>query len=298
MSLISRNRASNQNIQPHVKNCKNKHYYPSTAKSQWPGGAKASVSFTMDNLGEPLEIWLGLWPKEGPFGTHPSIKENLPQVLEILDEYGVKGTYFAEAWSLGIYSDVVRDMISRGHEIGWHAYQHEIWDALSPEEEVENFQKSVDAAAEFGIKYKGFRPPGGTFTDTTIKLMRQHGFKYISPLKDKILTREGITIFPFKWRDVDAFYYAHEFGGLRESYGEQESVIDPAVLKEYILNRIEETKKNNGQLTILFHPFLQTSKQKFEVLRDVVKHISEDPEIWCAPCNEVVDYINENPGLV
>ncbi|KAH7007654.1 carbohydrate esterase family 4 protein [Ilyonectria destructans] len=265
------------------------------ANYSWPGGAKAAVSFTMDNLGEPLEIQLGLWPADGPFGTHPSIKQCLPFVLEILDRYNVKATYFAEAWSLDTYSDNVKDMIHRGHEVAWHAYQHEIWDKLSPEDEEANFLKSVRAAQNFGIKYAGFRPPGGTFTETTSRLLKTYGFHYISPLQDKISTDEGITVLPFKWRDVDAYYYAPEFGALRQSYGEQEAVMEPQVLKNHLSKRISETIKAKGHLTILFHPFLQSSHERLLVMEEVVKQLANDPEIWCAPCNEVVQWIQNHP---
>lgn len=264
-------------------------------ESPWPGGKKAAVSFTMDNLGEPLEIQLGLWPADGPFGTHSSIKECLPHVLEILEQHSVKATYFAEAWSLGTYSEVVKDMMNRGHEIAWHAYQHEIWDKLSPKEEEVNFQKSIEVAREFGIKYAGFRPPGGTYTETTSQLLRCHGFRYISPLEQNIVTKDGVITLPFKWRDVDAFYYAPEFAFLRKSFGEAEDVMGPQVLEDYLMRRISETVESNGHLTMLFHPFLQTSKERLLVMRNIVERISNDVDIWCAPYNQVAEWIQNHP---
>jgi hypothetical protein len=90
-------------------------------RSPWPGGAKAAVTFTTDNLGEPLDIQLGLWPEKGPFGTHSSIQEWLLHVLDILDQHRARATYVVESRSVGIYWDVVKNMIRYGHEIGWHA---------------------------------------------------------------------------------------------------------------------------------------------------------------------------------
>ncbi|TDZ40825.1 Peptidoglycan deacetylase [Colletotrichum trifolii] len=265
------------------------------ATERWPNGAKAAVSFTMDNLGEPLEIQLGLWPAEGPFGTHPSIKDCLPHVLETLSKYNVKGTYFAEAWSLNIYANQVKQMIRQGHEIGWHAYQHEICDKLSPEGEAENFQKSVDAAAAFGIKYSGFRPPGGTTTEDTFKLLNKHGFRYVSPLADKTAKKSSIVVAPFQWRNVDAFYYAPEFTALRQSYGEEGPVIDPKVFRDHLRTKISEAVRAGEHLVILFHPFLQTSGEKLEVLREIVERLGTDPDIWCAPCGEVVGWMQSHP---
>jgi hypothetical protein len=42
---------------------------------------------------------------------------------------------------------------------------------------------------------------------------------------------------------------------------------------------------------------LQTSEEKFEVLEEVLKRISEDGEIWVAPCQEVARWMREHPEL-
>jgi peptidoglycan/xylan/chitin deacetylase (PgdA/CDA1 family) len=263
--------------------------------SPWPSNANAAISLTMDNLGEPLEIQLGRWPKEGPFGTHASVTKYLPQVLDILDKTNVKGTYFAEAWSLNVYSDAVKEIIRRGHEVGWHAYQHEAWAKLSPEEETENFARSLQAAGEIGIKYKGFRPPGGTITQTTRELLQRHDFQYVSHVVPGIAVKEGIVELPFQWQDIDAFYYEPELSFIRKKFDVQEGVLEPAIFKERLLTRIQETSKAKGHLAILFHPFLQTSEEKRAVMEDILARISNDPEIWCAPCDQVSEWIKGHP---
>lgn len=251
----------------------------------------------MDNLGEALEIHLGLWPPERPFGSHSSITECLPHVLRILQKHEVKGTYFMESWSLGIYYAQAKEMMGLGHEVAWHAYQHEIWDKLTPDEEQENFAQSVAAASELGVQYAGFRPPGGSASETTFKLLNRHHFKYISPLSDDVnfksgvCNKDGILVLPFKWRDVDAFYYAPEFTALRQGYGEEGPVMEPGIYKEHLLSKISETLKKGDHLNILFHPFLQTSAERLQVLEDIVERLSNDPEIWLAPCNEVAEWI-------
>jgi peptidoglycan/xylan/chitin deacetylase (PgdA/CDA1 family) len=265
------------------------------AKPVWPNQAKAAVTLTMDNLGEPLEIQLGLWPKDGLFGTHPSIKESLPKVLDILDQHHIKATYFIESWSLTIYPDAAQDIKRRGHEIGWHSYQHEFWDKLNPKQEEENFNKSLKAAHEAGITYAGFRPPSGKPSDTTYHLLRQHGFRYISPVGEDLTVKEGLVQLPFKWKEVDAFYYVPEFGGLRKSLGQTEAVVEPDAVRSHLLARIQETVKDNGHLVILFHPALLDSEEKRGVLKDIAERISNDPDIWCAPCEPVADWIKDHP---
>ncbi|SPN99155.1 uncharacterized protein DNG_02190 [Cephalotrichum gorgonifer] len=261
----------------------------------WPNGAKAAISFTMDNLGEAQDVNLFQW--DAPLGSHPSVKEHLPRMLDMLDEHGIKATYFVESWSLGVYADVVRDMARRGHEVAWHGYQHERWPTLSEDDEVLNFQRSFAAAEEFGVRYDGFRPPGGLVNDRTWDLLRRHGVKYISPL-GKLEIREGVVVLPFDWKAVDAFYYMEKFGPIREAHGEQTDMLSPSYFEEHLLSMIRETVEAEGYMSILFHPFLQESEEKLAVMERVLGRLASDTSIWCAPCRDVADWVARNEAVV
>ncbi|KAK3317599.1 hypothetical protein B0T19DRAFT_294613 [Cercophora scortea] len=261
--------------------------------SPWPGSAKAAISFTMDNLGEAQDVNKGTW--RDPIGTHYSITNQLPRMLDLLDKHGIKATYFAESWSLGVYPDVVSDMSThRGHEIAWHGYQHEAWSSLSPAAEAINFDQSFEKAASAGIQYSGFRPPGGKVNDGTYKMLREHGVRYISPLGDLGIGPEGIVVLPFEWRAVDAFYYMDKFSGIRESHGERAEVLSPTVFRDFLMAKIDEMIKTRGYMSILFHPFLQTSEEKFTIMEEVLARISGDPDIWCAPCDQVAQWVTDH----
>ncbi|EAQ83575.1 hypothetical protein CHGG_09979 [Chaetomium globosum CBS 148.51] len=96
---------------------------------------------------------------------------------------------------------------------------------------------------------------------------------------------------------VDAFCYMEKFGGIRKEYGEREEVLSPEELKQCLMDKIDDTVKTGGFMSILFHPSLQTSEEKFEVMQDVLKRISEDGEIWVAPCKEVAEWMKEHPEV-
>jgi hypothetical protein len=85
-----------------------------------------------------------------------------------------------------------------------------------------------------------------------------------------------------------------KFGWIRKEHGESEEVLSPGDFKEWLMGKIDETVKTGGFMSILFHPFLQTSEKKFEMLQDVLKRISEDGDIWVAPCKEVAKWVKEN----
>lgn len=258
--------------------------------SKWPNGCKAAISFTMDNLGEAQDVNKGLWPADQPIGSHYSVKEQLPRMLRMLARHNIKGTYFCESWSLSVYPGAVRDLQDQGHEVAWHGYQHESWGGLSAEDERANFDKSFEAARESGIRYRGFRPPGGQINERTYDLLKEHGVDYVSPLGE-LGIKQGITILPFEWKTVDAFYYMEKFSAIRQSHGATATPLSPSDFESYLLAKIDEVIASQGYISILFHPFLQTSEEKLAVMETILGRLSRDPTIWCAPCGEVANWV-------
>lgn len=271
-----------------------------TTTSPWPNGARCAISFTMDNPGEAQDVNKGLWPRGEPLGRHPSVLTTLPRVLDLLDRHGAggtKATYFAESWSLGVYPDAARALRARGHEVAWHGYQHEDWRGLSEADEVLNFERSFGGAgAAAGAACEGFRPPGGELNGArTWALLRRYGLRYVSPLGAFGIS-DGVVVLPFEWETVDAFWYMPKFSSVRVEHGAPEEAPGPGAFREYLLRKFEEVKRDGGYISILFHPFLQTSEDRFEVLREALERISSDDEIWCAPCGDVAKWVREHAG--
>lgn len=46
------------------------------------------------------------------------------RLLDLLDEYSVKGTFFCLGWIAERAPDLIREIASRGHEVGSHGYDH------------------------------------------------------------------------------------------------------------------------------------------------------------------------------
>ncbi|KAL1852439.1 hypothetical protein Daus18300_012198 [Diaporthe australafricana] len=280
--------------------------------SPWPNDAKCAISFTMDNLGEAQAVHSGEWPPDEPVGQHPSVLQTLPRILDLLAQHGsdggIRATYFAEAWSLGVYPSAVADLQARGHEVAWHGFQHEAWHALSAEEEEASFARSHAAAKAAGLRYRGFRPPGGRINgERTFGLFRWYGVEYVSPLGEFGIEKGGVdeedgeagadvVVLPFEWEAVDAFWYmdVDKFVAIRREHGIQEGPLGPKDFREYLLRRIEEVKKEGGYMSILFHPFLTTDEDRMAVLEEVVKKIGSDGDIWCAPCSEVATWVKDH----
>ena len=99
-------------------------------------------------------------------GPHPKIT---PKVLDILDEYQIKATFFCVGENVKKYPDVFQDLISRGHAIGNHTYNH-LSGYTTPND---TYYQNIEEAAKH-IDSKLFRPPYGRITPRQIAHLKQH----------------------------------------------------------------------------------------------------------------------------
>ena len=70
--------------------------------------SRAAVTVSFDNLGEVTELARGEWPPDEPRGRHYSVTRALPRVLALLDELGLRATFFVEGRNTELYPDTLR----------------------------------------------------------------------------------------------------------------------------------------------------------------------------------------------
>ncbi|KMY30899.1 1,4-beta-xylanase [Lysinibacillus xylanilyticus] len=110
--------------------------------------------------GDPNKKRIALTFDDGP---HPKVTE---QILNTLDKYHAKATFFMLGSRVQYYPDIARDVLARGHEIGNHSWNHPVLTKLSLESAVNQYT-STDAEIEKAINQKPtvFRPPYGATND-------------------------------------------------------------------------------------------------------------------------------------
>ena len=120
--------------------------------------------------------------------------ETVLEILDVLDEYGAKATFFLGGCWADDNTACVKEIVKRGQEIGSHGYFHREHDKLSYEENEGEIRASVDYLARVaGTEIKLFAPPSGAYNDETVNAAESLGLKTVLWSRDTI-----------DWRDKDA----------------------------------------------------------------------------------------------
>ncbi len=89
---------------------------------------------------------------------------NTDKILDILDDYNVKATFFVVGQDTEVYADAYRRIVNEGHTIGMHSYSHSYSDIYASEEAfAKDYNKIHDLIFELtGVDSKFYRFPGGS----------------------------------------------------------------------------------------------------------------------------------------
>ncbi len=100
-------------------------------------------------------------------------KKNIATILDTLDEYGVKATFFTVGYLVDAYPQLVADCAERGHAIGCHSYDHDyarIQKEGGLEAEISEWETAITAALGEVPDEKLFRFPGGSTKKSELDL--------------------------------------------------------------------------------------------------------------------------------
>lgn len=106
--------------------------------------------------------------------------DNTPKLLDILDEYDAKCTFFLVGLWVDKYPDMVQAIVERGHEIGNHSATHPHMSKLSESKMLEELRMMSDKVEKLtGVRPTLFRPPYGDYNNSVIRTVRSAGYEAV-----------------------------------------------------------------------------------------------------------------------
>lgn len=180
------------------------------------------------------------------FDDGPS--ELTPKVLDVLDKYGIKATFFVTYKENSDLQKYYKEIVERGHTIAVHTASHEYEDIYkSIDAYLEDFYKMYDCIYEqTGVRCSLFRFPGGSHT----------GYRYGDdmPLIIEEMERRG-----FNYYDWNV------------STGDGGSWVTAAD----ILSRVKQQSEGRDRLVVLMHDSASKTAT-LEALPQVIEQLKED----------------------
>ncbi|HNP62633.1 MAG TPA: polysaccharide deacetylase family protein [Woeseiaceae bacterium] len=138
----------------------------------------ASLSLDLDNQ------WSYMKTHGDPgWKTFPSYLDwSVPRILEFLKKRDQKITFFivGQDAAQDCNADAMRAISEDKHEIGNHSFHHEPWLHTYSEEEMEKELELAEQAivGATGQMPRGFRGPGFSLSDITLRTLSRRGYKY------------------------------------------------------------------------------------------------------------------------
>jgi len=105
--------------------------------------------------------------------------KNIPLILTMLEEYGVKATFFIVGEIAKKFPELVDEIVRGGHEVSFHGWKHEPLWRLTPEK----FREEVKAFKKIYGDCIGFRAPSFSLNNKTrwaLEILEEEGFRYDS----------------------------------------------------------------------------------------------------------------------
>lgn len=245
----------------------------------WTGDTKCVVTLTFDIDGPSATL-----RRNPELADNPSVismgefgpKVGAPRILDLLDEHGVKATFFIPGWVAERNKSLVLDVARRGHEVAHHGYHHEPPSSLAPDEDEGAILDRGSTILEgiTGERPAGYRSPSWELSSQSLKLMNERGFEYDSSLMGDdvpyMVGRPGeeIVELPVHWSLDDAPYYTFS-----PAAGRTATMATPQDVLNAWQWEFDGAYKHERGFMLTMHPHITGRFGRLEALDRLIQHI-------------------------
>lgn len=277
-------------------------YANRTFSFSWPGGRRLALSIVV-NFEEGSEhsvVADGIVESVGEFPPvdirtqdvgNESVYEygsrvGVWRILRVLEEYGVKATFFATALALQQNRPAAEAIVKAGHEICDHGLRWTEHYRMSYNEEKEAMKKSVEIIESItGKRPVGFyaREP----SPSTVRIAQELGFLYDSDAYNDDLpyryAGNGILIVPYT-PDANDFHFLYPMNRFATSSQFFEYLKDTFdVLRE-------EAKLSPKMMSVGLHCRIIGRPGRIVALKRFLEYVKRFDDVWIATREEIARY--------
>lgn len=251
----------------------------------WKNGKKCAIMLGFDFDAESL--WVGsmglstpTYLSRGAYGARVGV----PRILDLLDKYGLKATFFIPGDTCERHPDEVKEIHARGHEIGHHGHVHESPLKLERDEEKKVLEKGFELLDKtVGVKPSGYRSPAWDLSPNSIGLFKEFGFLYDSSMMGddfrpyKIIEGgqdTGIVELPVTWILDDAPHF------LSNVFPYIVGLADPDKVYKIWATEFDGAYAQGGAFILTCHPQIIGRYHRITMLERLIEYMLGHPDVW------------------
>jgi peptidoglycan-N-acetylglucosamine deacetylase len=265
----------------------------------WPNGARVAVLISFDVDNETVALRYGE-PTVGSLSqTQYGARVGLQRVVDLLDAHKIPATFFIPSVSLDLTPSMAGVIKKSGrHEIGVHGWIHEMNSTLPDSIERRLLKKAIaELTAATGTKPTGYRAPSWNFSENTLSILRDLGFRYESSLMADDRPYElnqngkptGLVEIPVEWILDDA--------PLFDPRGDRYS--PPREVAQVWIDEFDRAYQEGTMLVLTMHPHISGHRSRIVALEQLIAHIEAKApgKVWWATHGQVAEYVRKQAGL-
>lgn len=256
----------------------------------WPQSGQVAVALSFDFDTETLSLRSSVTTPSVLSSGQYGARAGIPRILKLLDDYGIKGSFFIPAVSAELYPEEVQQIADAGHEIGIHGWIHEATPTLQRDDERMLMQRSLDTLERIGgTRPVGIRTGSWEYSENTLELINELGLLYDSSLMadDKPYElvssgqKTGIVELPVEWILDDYPYF-----GMDRTRAIRPHMTPNEVLQIWS-SEFDIAYEEGGMFLLTMHPQIIGHRSRIVMLEELIKHIQSKPNVWFATHEEV-----------
>jgi len=257
----------------------------------WPKGPRAAMFLSFDVDAE--SAWTSKDPAHAErlvtmsYGGYEA-RVGTPKLLELLDELGLKATFFITGWSVEAHPAMAEAILKGGHEIGHHGFHHLLPDPGDPliEDELERGFETLKR--RLGVVPVGYRAPFGESCEELRASLKRRGILYSSSWRDDVR--------PYRQRLADGSPGVIEIP-VTSSYDDWmhglSARFSPRSIfpKEHVLSmwkdELDEVRDWGAMVTTVLHPQVSGRPMRFRLLREFLDYAISHGDVWITTGREI-----------
>jgi len=256
----------------------------------WPSGVRLPVVLTFEHQsGEGAPLFPGERPNYMVGGAMQyGARRGIWNILELLDKYQIKATFFVCGTTAEKYPDAVQAAQKSGHEIAGMSYSFESVRTSSTDRERSIIRRSVQVLEGItGARIQGWRCPDYRISPQTHDILAEEGFAWDSSMLNDDLpylfdcgARRLVEI-PFSTSTADKTYIGYPYpqrGG-------------PDGLANVWNNEFEvlygESERSPRFLILSLQTWATGRPAPLRILRQFLDRLVGHEEFWFARCGDI-----------